>query len=64
MPRPSRNLLQLIAVSSVTFHMVDHATSMTSSKTERVNRSFMSVSIVCEQIIPLIYNLHGYRWFI
>lgn len=44
-PRPSKNLSQLIAVSSVTFHIVDHATSMTSSKTLRCSRSLIKVNI-------------------
>lgn len=47
-PRPSKNRSQLTAVSSVTFHIVDQATSMTSSNTSRVSRSWMSVSIVCK----------------
>lgn len=46
MPRPSRNRSQFLAVSSVTFHIVDQATSITSSKTRLDNRSLIKFNIV------------------
>lgn len=48
-PLPSKNRSQLIAVSSVTFHIVDQATSITSSNTFRVKRSYINVNIVCNK---------------
>lgn len=51
MPRPSRKRSQFFAVSSVTFHMVDQATSITSSKILRDSRSLIRLSIVCKKKI-------------
>lgn len=45
-PPPFKKRSQFIAVSSVTFHIVDQATSITSSNTFRFKRSWIKVNIV------------------
>lgn len=49
MPRFSRNLWQFCGVSSVTFHIVDQATSSTSSHTRRSSRSDIRLNIFCNK---------------
>lgn len=49
MPWPLRNRSQQLAASSVTFHIVDQATSRTSSHILRSTRSSISRSIFCNR---------------
>jgi hypothetical protein len=54
MPLCLKKRLQLRAVSSVTFHIVDHATSITSSQTLRLSFSSISCSMVWNNQISSI----------
>lgn len=50
MPWPLRNRSQQLAASSVTFHIVDQATSRTSSHILRSTRSSINRSIFCNRL--------------
>ena len=61
-PPPSKNLLQLMGVSSVTFHMVDQACSKTSSHVSESKHSLNSNSFHYHGFSPNMYLNSIYFW--